>query len=173
MLPESGESRRDCWTVAHSGPSLRTLAAGFDNGDIKVIKWNKKIEVNLKGTVPKWSLYIYIYIYIYILYLYICRYILSNENPVGFKGTVSWLYIWSKLCNFQHKYAGFRLEKHILEKLKKHKVANVVLLPAWICKFSILTFFLWISFVLLHAPCWLDGGGGSSKQLFRLNCLFF
>jgi len=36
MFPEGGESRRDCWTVAHAGADARVVAAGFDNGDIKV-----------------------------------------------------------------------------------------------------------------------------------------
>ena len=35
MFPEGGESRRDCWTVAHAGADARVVAAGFDNGDIK------------------------------------------------------------------------------------------------------------------------------------------
>ena len=36
MFPETGETRRDCWTVAHSGLESRLVAAGFDNGDIKL-----------------------------------------------------------------------------------------------------------------------------------------
>jgi len=36
MFPEAGESRRDCWTVSHSGHDTRILAAGFDNGDVKL-----------------------------------------------------------------------------------------------------------------------------------------
>ena len=36
MSPEDNENKRDCWSVSHSGPDSKLIAAGFDNGDIKV-----------------------------------------------------------------------------------------------------------------------------------------
>ncbi|KAK4005161.1 dynein axonemal assembly factor 10 [Daphnia magna] len=39
LEPEEGQSRHDCWTVAFGGAynaSERLLAAGFDNGDLKI-----------------------------------------------------------------------------------------------------------------------------------------
>ena len=36
MSPGETETKRDCWSVSHSGPDSKLVAAGFDNGDIKV-----------------------------------------------------------------------------------------------------------------------------------------
>jgi len=36
MLPDQMSARRDCWSVSHAGADRHIVAAGFDNGDVKV-----------------------------------------------------------------------------------------------------------------------------------------
>lgn len=52
MFPESGETRRDCWSVSHSGLETKLVCSGFDNGDIKVFDL-KNLKILWETSVSK------------------------------------------------------------------------------------------------------------------------
>ena len=52
IAPEPGQTKHECWTVAHAGQGSRLVAAGYDNGDIKLFDV-RKMKIIWETTVSK------------------------------------------------------------------------------------------------------------------------